>query len=611
MDVVDEQLDTIGKALLAQTLGCARCHDHKFDPIPTKDYYALAGIFKSTQTLIHDNVSRWVEAPLPVATEQQAAVEKHEAAVAALKQRIDEAKAGEKRTGTVPNAGIVAAASFPGVVIDDTQAKRVGEWTKSTYAKNYIGEGYLHDGNTGKGTKTLTFTPKLPQAGRYEVRIAYPAGGNRATKIPVFVLHQDGEFTGVVNEQVTPHIDGRFVSVGTFRFDTTDKWYVIISNEGTTGHVCVDAVQFIPEEMAKEQKGKKDAPKAKPMKGDSRALEAELKKLIASGPERPMAMVVKEATKIDDCNICIRGNIRNVGDKVSRGFLQVATTGAMPSIPAKESGRRELAAWLASADNPLTARVMANRLWHYLHSSGIVPSVDVFGVTGDLPSNPALLDHLALRFVNQGWSMKKLIREIVLSRSYQLSSEWNPRFGDPENRLYGRHARRRLEAEEIRDTILLVSGKLESTLGGPNWKRGTTSEVGYKFDDTRRSVYTPIFRNRLLELFEAFDFADPNLVVGRRNVSTVATQALFLMNHPFVMEQAGYAAKAALAEDVANDTVRVDRAYRRTLGRLPTDREREIVMKTVGGTMTPAERQAAWERLYQALFSSIDFRYVN
>jgi hypothetical protein len=614
MDVIDEQLDTMGRVFLGMTIGCARCHDHKFDPIPTKDYYALAGIFKSTQTLIHDNVSRWVDAPLPVAGEQKAAIEKHEAAVAAIRKRIDEVRATEKRTGTVPNAGVIAANTLPGVVIDDTQAKKVGEWIKSTSSKNYIGEGYLHDGNTDKGKKTLTFTPKLPAAGRYEVRIAYPAAANRATKVPVAVLHQDGEFTGVVNEQVTPHIDGRFVSVGTFRFDTSDRWYVIISNEGTTGHVVVDAVQFLPEEMAKAEKEKKAPPKEKPAKGDSRSLEAELKKLVANGPERPLAMVVKEASKIEDCNVCIRGNIRNVGDKVSRGFLQVASASPMPTFSTKESGRRELAAWLSNPDNPLTARVMANRLWHHLHGQGIVRTVDVFGTTGELPSNQALLDHLARRFVDQKWSMKKLIREIVLSHSYQIgdSSDRKLRSADPENRLYGRHVRRRLEAEEIRDTILLVSGNLDSKIGGPNWKAGTTAEVGYKFEDGRRSVYTPVFRNRLLELFEAFDFADPNLVVGRRNVSTVATQALFLMNHPFVMEQAGYAAKRTLAEEAANDGERIDHAYRRALGRLPTTREREIVLKTVGdSSLTATQRQAAWERVFQALFSSIDFRYVN
>jgi hypothetical protein len=222
-----------------------------------------------------------------------------------------------------------------------------------------------------------------------------------------------------------------------------------------------------------------------------------------------------------------------------------------------------------------------------------------------------LLDHLALRFVQEGWSVKKLIRAIALSRSYQLSAVSSQaekqRAVDPENRLLSRMNRRRLDAEAIRDSILVVSGRLDRTLGGPNWKPNTTSEYGYQFDDVRRSVYTPVFRNRLLELFEAFDFADPNLVLGRRNVSTVATQALYLMNSPFVMEQAKYAATAALAADL-DDAGRIDRAYRTALGRPPTAKEREVALKFVAQA---GDKQAAWERVYQALFGCIDFRYVN
>jgi hypothetical protein len=605
MDVIDEQLDTLGRAFLGMTIGCARCHDHKFDPIPTRDYYALAGIFRSTHTLIHDNVSRWVEAPLPLAGEQEAALKQHEAAVAALQKRVQQARDLEKRSGKLPAQGVVSAASIAGVVLDDSQAKQVGTWTKSKYSNNYIGDGYLHDGNTDKGKKTLTFTPKLPQAGRYEVRLAYVPHKNRASKVPVHILHLDGEYSGFVNEQQAPPMDGRFISLGTFRFDTTDKWYLIVSNEDTDGFVVVDAVQFIPEEMAREQQVKKPAATA----GDSAKLEGELKKLQASGPERPVAMCVEDTSKIEDCHVCIRGNIHSRGEKVPRGFMQVIG-GAGRALPAKESGRRELAAWIASADNPLTARVMANRIWHHLHGAGLVRTVDVFGTTGEMPSHPELLDYLALRFVEQGWSAKKLTREIVLSRAYQLSSAESS--VDPENRWFGRHNRRRLEAEEIRDTILVVSGKLDRSVGGSNIKKGTTTEVGYRFDDTRRSIYTPVFRNTLLELFEAFDFADPNLVMGRRNVSTVATQALFLMNHPFVMEQARHAAQTALEVADLDDAKRIDRAYRVALGRLPTERERKIALRFVSEpAATPAQRLAAWERFHQALFASIDFRYVN
>jgi hypothetical protein len=619
MDVVDEQLDTMGRAFLGMTIGCARCHDHKFDPIPTRDYYALAGIMHSTHTLIHDNVSRWVDVPLPLNAEQEAALKKHEAAVAELKKKIQLAKEAEKGTASVAAKGVIKPSDLPGIVLDDAQAKKVGDWTKSQYSGNYIGDGYLHDGNTGKGEKTLTFVPEFPSAGKYEVRLAYVPASNRSAKVPVHILHLDGEFTGHVNEQETPPIDGRFVSLGTFRFDKSGQWYVIVSNEGTAGHVVVDAVQFIPEEMKDAGKAaSKPAETAKPNPlASSKALESELKKLQDKGPQRPLAMGVEDVAKVHDAFVCIRGNIHNRGDKVPRGFLQVLSPEGtlQPTLPTKESGRRELAAWLARADNPLTARVMVNRIWHHLFGAGIVRSVDTFGTTGELPSHPELLDHLALRFIDEGWSVKKLIRTLVLTRAYQMSS--NPRAVanasgsvDPENRLLAHANRRRLDAESLRDTILTVSGRLDRTVGGPNMRPGTASETGYQFDDGRRSVYTPVFRNRLLELFEAFDFADPNLSLGRRNVSTVATQALYLMNSPFVMEEAKEAAQAALKSDL-DDGKRVERAYRTALGRPPSERERELALKFVTADSAPEKRLAAWSRFYQSLFACIDFRYVN
>jgi hypothetical protein len=616
MDVVDEQLDTIGRAFLGMTIGCARCHDHKFDPIPTRDYYALAGILRSTQTLVHDNVSRWVEQPLPMSAVQEAALREHDAAVAALKEKIRLAKDAQQKTGKVVAStakGILKPHELPGIVLDDVQAKQVGQWVRSQYSGSYIGDGYLHDGNADKGQKTLTFIPEFPRAGRYEVRLAYAPGSNRATKVPIHILHLDGEYSGQVNEQETPRIDGRFVSLGTFRFDMSGQWYVIISNEGTSGHVVVDALQFIPEEATSGGREPSRGPMPSGGQGDSRKLEAELKKRVESGPPRPVAMSVKEAAKIEDSPVYLRGNFYNRGEKVPRGFLQVATLGPPPSLPAGESGRRQLAEWLYSADNPLTARVMVNRVWHYLFGAGLARTVDVFGTTGELPSHPELLDHLALRFVQDGWSVKKLIRTIVLSRTYQLASVNEPAAlaADPENRLLWRMNRRRLDAETIRDTILAVSGQLDRTVGGPNIKKGTASEYGYQFDDARRSIYTPVFRNRLLELFEAFDFADPNLVGGRRNVSTVATQALYLMNSPFVMDQARHAAQAELAVPNLDDAGRVKRAYRMALGRPPTERERQLALSFVAEKISPEQTLAAWERFYQALFACVDFRYVN
>jgi hypothetical protein len=603
MDVVDEQIDTMGRVFLGMTIGCARCHDHKFDPIPTKDYYALAGILKSTHTLIHDNVSKWVETPLPMTAEQEKALKQYETTVATLKERIRLAKGN-----TTIAKGVIAPSDLPGIVLDDTQAKKVGEWRVSKFSGNYIGEGALYDDRSVKSEKTLTFVPEFPKAGRYEVRLAYVPHENRDSAVPVHILHLDGEKTVHVNMRETPPIDGRFISLGTYRFNRNGQWYVMVSNDGTKGHISVDAVQFLAED---EEKPAEKPPVANaPGSPDLKKLEAELKKLTDSGPPRPTAMAVEEAAKVGDIHVCIRGTIITRGELAPRGFLQVMLPpGTNTPIPAKESGRRQLADWLSSPQNPLTARVMVNRVWHHLFGAGIVRTVDEFGAIGERPSHPELLDYLALRFVQEGWSVKKLIREIVLSRTYQLSSANTPSV-DPENRLLWRHNRRRLDAEAIRDTILIVSGQLDRTMGGPTVRPNTASEYGYVFDDARRSVYTPVFRNRLLELFEAFDFADPNLVTGRRTVSTTVTQALYLTNNPFVKDQGRIAARAALATPV-DDAARLDRAYRVALGRLPSERELEIALAYVSGKAKPEERQAAWERLYQALFACVDFRFVN
>jgi hypothetical protein len=597
MDAVDEQLDTLGKTFLAQTIGCARCHDHKFDPIPTKDYYALAGVLRNTRTLEHANVSKWLEMPLPAPPEQEAAYRRYEQSMAVLESRLKSARL------TAPGGKIMAVKDLPGVVVDDTQAKKVGAWTASKAIASYVGDGYIHDGDAGKGEKTLTFIPELPHAGKYEVRLAYSPGTNRAPAVPVTVFSADGEKTLYVNQKESPPIDGLFVSLGQYQFEKNGAGYVLIANEGTKGHVIADAVVFIPVE-------KLDA--SKPRAADTetiRKLEEELKRLRASAPPRDMVMTVQEEKSIEDARVHIRGSVHNQGELAPRGFLQVAMTGASPKLPAHESGRRQLADWLASPDNPLTARVYANRVWHWLFGIGLVRTTDNFGTTGELPSHPELLDYLAIRFM-EGWSVKRLVREVVLSRTYRLSSRASAALtaGDPENRLFGRGNRRRMEAECIRDTILSVSGHLRVDMGGPTFNPTLAADYGYKHTDTRRSVYSPVFRNALPELFEVFDFADPSVTTGRRNVSTVAPQALFLMNHPFVTAQARHAAVRLLAEK--NDDVqnRITRAYRLALGRPASEGERRLAE---GFFRDRAESPESWALFFQALFGTIDFRYIQ
>src|SRR5262249_39923716 len=266
MDVIDEQMDTLGKAVLGMTIGCARCHDHKFDPIPTKDYYALAGVLKSTNTLVLNvgSISRWTEQPLPMSPELEKAVKAHDAAVAALKEQIKLAKAEAASAGkgvatTVAAKGAIAPADLPGIVVDDAQATRVGSWKQSKFTGAYIGDGYLYDDRSTKGERTLTFVPTFDRSGWYEVRLAYVPNTNRATNVPVRIFHTDGEETVRVNQRQTPPIDGRFVSLGRYRFEKGNQWFVMLSSAGTNGHVVADAVQFLPDDAVAE---KKPAPKA-------------------------------------------------------------------------------------------------------------------------------------------------------------------------------------------------------------------------------------------------------------------------------------------------------------------------------------------------------------
>jgi hypothetical protein len=620
MDIIDEQLDTLGKAFLGMTLSCARCHDHKFDPVTLRDYYGLAGILRGTHTLHNytDNVARWVDAPLPLPPEEERAVAEHEAKVAALEKQAARLRAAARApAGKAPRN--LAPAELPGVVLDEAQARVVGAWKSSRSTPGYVGDGYLTDENEGKGAKTVSFTPVLPQSGRYEVRLAYTSAANRASNVPVTILHADGEATVTVNQRAAPPGGERLLTLGQFRFEKDGQGYVLISNEGTDGFVVVDALQLLPLDARGEGSAAPVAradPAAAERAEALRRVEAELKQLAASGPRRPLTMSVREAAgEIGDTEIRVRGIARNLGAKVPRGFLAVADRGEAPRFRADESGRRELADWIADPRHPLTARVTVNRVWAWLLGEGLVRTVDNFGTTGETPTHPELLDHLALRFTAGGWSVKALVREIMLSRVYQLSSV--PPAGaaerDPANRLLSHARRRRLEAEEIRDALLLAAGRLDPVVGGPNF--GATppaSEYGFVFADLRRGVYTPAFRNRRPDLYEAFDFADINAPLPRRHATTVAPQALFMLNHPFVIEQARHAAERLLRETPGADgAARFAHACRIILGRLPRPGEEALARAFLAKPPAGGPDAAAWTQLVQALLASADFRYLE
>ena len=627
-DVIDEQIDTLGKAFLGMPLGCARCHDHKFDPVPTTDYYAMAGIFKSTRTLFNytDNVARWVDTPLPLEGAEAEEMAEVEAMEAVLKPRLQLKKAELSLLTQLdvkpPQSGLPSSISkFPGILVDERAAATKGHWMFSQYSQNYLNDGYYHDGNELKGEKTLTFKTTLPLNGRYEVRLAYAEANNRSTRTPVTIGHLDGETVVLVNQQKAPTLDGRFHSLGVFNFARNGENFVRISTGNTDGHVVADAVQWLLVEDEKTASSPQREAYLAGLKEEIKGMEKKLKPLTVKLKSRPLAMTVKEDPEPSDSAVRIRGMESRKGEIVPRGFIQVATLGDAPTIPEDESGRLQLAEWIVSPDNPLTSRVMANRIWNWLFGAGIVRSVDNLGTTGEPPSHPELLDYLAIRLQELDWSIKAMVKEILLSRTWQLSSQVEPggKKTDPDNRLLTHYPLRRLDAEQLRDAILAVNGELDLTLYGPNIEgagaidANSTGaqqiEYNYVFKDKRRSVYTPAFRVKRHELFELFDFGNVNFTMGQRNVSTVALQALYMLNNPFLLEQSQRAAERLLAE-VKDPEERIDLAFRRTLGRLPSGEERSLIDGFFKDGQS-ADVVDEWALLFQSLFGSIDFRYIN
>ncbi len=619
MDVVDEQLEAIGRAFLAQTIGCARCHDHKFDPISTRDYYALAAILRGVQSLEHANVSRWLALPLPLPAETENMLREFEQTIGSLQAQVQDRKAAlarlEHPSPDRPPV-VVAADALAGVVVDDAQAKRVGTWQLSQYSKRYVGEGYVHDQNSEKGAKTITFHPDALPAGQYEVRLAYTPGQNRATNVPVTVFCADGEFTITVNQQLEPAVDGHFVSLGRYRFEANGQGFVLISNQGTDGHVIADAVQFLPADQADTHTltSAEDSPDVQALRAELARLQQELERVKLAAPRRPTVLGVRELGTVPEMRIRIRGNVHNLGEAVARSFPQAIGPNAQVDLPPNQSGRAELAEWLASPDHPLTARVYVNRVWHWLLGRGLVRTTDNFGTMGERPTHPELLDYLAAEFIEHGWSTKWLVRQIVCSRTYRQSAVGEEALAaaDPENLLWGRARRRRLEAECLRDSMLSAAGTLQFEMYGPTIRPGTVSDYGYQDSSTRRSVYVPVLRNALPEIFEVFDFADPSVPTGERNVSTVAQQSLFMMNHPLVREQARAAAARLLAEPLPDDAQRLRLAFLRVLGREPMAGEIDAALgylrsSTEGGS-SPLD---GWADVMHALFASLDFRYVD
>jgi len=336
-------------------------------------------------------------------------------------------------------------------------------------------------------------------------------------------------------------------------------------------------------------------------------------------------MSARDRAKPDDTTIAIRGNPGQRGERVPRGFLSAISISQTREIDKTRSGRLELAEWITSRENPLTARVQVNRIWHHLFGRGLVATTDNFGVLGKEPTHPELLDYLALQFMEQGWSVKKSIRSIMLSRTYRLSSARHEAGMtiDPNNLYLWRAAPRRLEAESIRDAILAVSGQLDSSR-----PRGSTvTALGDQLvreiplekilpPSNHRSVYLPVVREYVPEIFDLFDFPSPALVSGGRGVTNVPAQALYLRNSDFVTDQARHAARRLLASmEATTDEQRADLAAQWAFARHLTNEQKAGAVQLVekirqSNSGDENVNVTAWAAWFRTLFATAEFRYL-
>ncbi|MEQ8787202.1 MAG: DUF1553 domain-containing protein [Pirellulaceae bacterium] len=552
VDLIDEQIDATSKAVLGLTVSCARCHDHKFDPVPTRDYYALAGIFLSTDTRYGGGL-----------------------------------KAGKDMASKASQLMVLGPKA-------EQQVKQVSEHQKQL--------AQLDKRQKELADKQKSLRPKLPKDWQQRLK----------------QLTTDETVAGEADDRDAKQEESKPSE------EDQDKGEVQDKPLDKQEKLLVEYATVMSE--VKEVKQQLD----------------ELKQVDL--PELDFAVGVRDAGKVQDSRIHVRGDQRNLGEAAPRGFLSCIELDDAPAIPAKQSGRLQLAEWLTHRDNPLTPRVAVNRIWLHLMGRGLVGTVDNFGANGEPPTHPLLLDYLARRLLDSGWSTKQVIREVVLSRTYQLSSEYDEDnyAADPDNTLRWRMSRRRLEAEALRDAMLAASGQLNrqppavaimARVGdGEVGRTINTKPINEPFP--HRSVYLPIIRGMVPEVLKTFDFPEPSNVQGQRDTTNVPSQSLFLMNSPLVLEQAEVLARRVTAA-AESDPQRAATAYKLCFSREPTAAELQRLVEFVqrhkvasekdgkqpdgkqpddkqpGGKRQTSREQDAWTTACHALLASGEFRFLD
>ncbi|MFO0802785.1 MAG: PSD1 and planctomycete cytochrome C domain-containing protein [Gemmataceae bacterium] len=583
----DNQIDVFGKTVLGLTLGCARCHDHKFDPVATKDYYSLFAVVASSRFQRAD-----ANDPEPVAK---------------LLDEIAELKGTPKAADPARSpAGIWREKAVSFEQFGDGWRDR---WDASGLAlRPEAGPGLPHSGRESRkltgALRSPTFIIEknftlLRVAGR-DAKVRFILNGIQLIQSPIY---------GGLAQTVNHGEELRWIGFDT-RMWKGQPAYIEILDDGP-GYFAVSEAWHSDTHPASDPAPK--VPLWDPGAADAKIV-AKITALEAKIPDPKRVPAARDGTGRNE-KVFIRGNPKTLGADAPRAFLEAF--GGAP-FESKGSGRLELAKAVTDPKNTLTARVIVNRLWQHHFGEGIVRTPDDFGYQGQRPTHPELLDWLATEFMKNDWSLKKMHRTMLLSAAYQQSSHASAEASakaataDPQNKLLHRQNVQRLEAEAIRDAMLAVSGRLDRTMEGPGVLPYLTEHQvgrgrpasGPLDGNGRRSLYLQVRRNFLNPFFVAFDYPTPFTTIGRRTVSNVPAQALSLLNNPFVIQQADLWAKRT----TGSPEDRVKAMYTAAFGRPPSADEIETATAFIREA-GPGDK--AWADLAHVLFNAKEFIFVE
>jgi len=583
-DIIDDRIDVVARGTMGLTVACARCHDHKFDPIPTRDYYSLYGVFASCNE--PSDKPLLGKAALPQQYPEYVAERaKREKAL----EEFREQKQAEVKTRLRAQVGSYLLLAHDLMKLSDKS--KHDALARERKLDPGVAQRWVHSLENWSKSFQPIFAPWFALAALPEKEFEARAKDLAAQ------WSGQGSSSNVVNPVVTKAFAQPPTSLkeaaeryGKLFSEVDKEWQELLTantrkNSAGAGlqPSCPTALPDRNQEALRQIIYADDAPPQvapgelrrlldTPAQQKLRALQRAVDELDATHPGAPpRAMALEDNSSPVTPHVFLRGNPSNPGDEVPRQFLQILS-GDKRQPFRHGSGRLELAQSIASANNPLTARVFVNRLWMYHFGAPLVRTPSDFGLRSEAPSHPELLDYLAARFIAEGWSVKKLHRLIMLSNVYQQGSENDPQAAriDPANQLLWRMNRRRLDFEAFRDTLLAVSGKLDLTIGGRPVDLTTEPFT------TRRTVYGFVERQNLPGLFRTFDFASPDTTSPQRFSTTVPQQALFLMNSPFVMQQASNLLNRVEVKSLTSTEQRIQRLYEIAFQRRPTAEELKL-----------------------------------